>query len=1389
MGILERKPINTGTVIQINGVSIQIIEHIGAGSTCMAYHGRIMENNQVVPGALVIVKEFYPFSNNSVFDIEREGDGRLKVSRLTEKSSEYRNRKRQFDAGYRMQKTLANSKAMEIMVKPYLYGSYGDSVYLVSDIHMGSSLNQVRFETLEERLACAIRVIEMFGVLHDTGYMLTDFKPENILWTEHPRSVKLIDADSIFYLPCMDERDGRDVTENEEMGDIKEDEVLYINPKYSSPQILLLKRMIESGSCDLTDKKNIYMRPQANVYSMGIFMFELLFGRIPNTIDCKFPRELLIELEKLYTEYRLDETMAASLLEILQKSMNERAGRRYENGYAMMDALNLCIEKITSRKYMPKKTLAKANYTYLSYNLLEQYPLYDYSRKEGDVKILDAAVIGTHPLRAHLIKAIISSGQMLNSVLNVRIIAEDAEKFWNYFISDECNPELRRTVKWNINGCPFDNEDEIKAAEIVNKPLAIVHLYTDDSVVNVRSILKKDKTAYAVCLYEQEERNREAAGSLSKLQPKKKTCIGYLDNEKGDEPDSTGKVNIYPIRTNRTSEMYDESFYKSRIYNMGLSIHEYYYRGGKPRATSEEIKKDYVKDIYNMESSQRSALHANYKLASVGIAPESPDAPYKFYDKVLSSSSEEAKLHFDNLLALEHRSWTAFLVLSGARAVDTVQEMEAYAFDGDNDWKERSNPRHMKHPCLKASGAGRNLTVNDWKYRKNLPKARWEELDALDRRCLEIYSVVKEIALKRRALIDRRLDEIEQYLYEANNEAVNGAYHMLWNAKEKCYEQESCGDTLWRHALAELKEICVITGLLQENFRRDLEKLEHLMKPALWAVRYHDFKDADADVLRVIPVILIQNRKIQNTAGLTAAAEKSPGTINSITVVKPLAVSIWQNVYSSIVINPDLLVLVPFNGEDENEVEAYYTRLLEECKSDTKVWVRSVQQLREYGGKEGHIFIDDTGVTPYQARMVAGSPYMRQAHTFEVIERRLQPTSGGSTVALFNRPVNLTVKETLMLHGATIISEKMPDYIAGLAIAQYKTLWNLYRELKDGRKWKIFINALKELEEKKTQKIDLGSKSAAKTYESDYVDEAALKQTRAVKVLDELTNQNILAKCTMPQRKAYGKVTFSTEYPEAASVICKMIDEIIKEPFRHSYKLERSGTMLCLKDSSLYVYGQILHEKDKELSGVDLWRDEVLQSAVGLLNQLNKDCVIQNAHVIQDKNAGTSTVSFRYASEAVKEVLRKEGSILEAMMFLECKQRAIFDDIRVNVEFMWPGDKTKNELDIVGTKNSKTYFISAKMQAPDKMHAYEIDDLCQRFAIEGQAILVSSHYTTGKNERTGLDFDKRPCALENRIRDMKTVSYIGKDGVDVLGEEGKRRVVIASSIAEIVEGA
>ena len=154
---------------------------------------------------------------------------------------------------------------------------------------------------------------------------------------------------------------------------------------------------------------------------------------------------------------------------------------------------------------------------------------------------------------------------------------------------------------------------------------------------------------------------------------------------------------------------------------------------------------------------------------------------------------------------------------------------------------------------------------------------------------------------------------------------------------------------------------------------------------------------------------------------------------------------------------------------------------------------------------------------------------------------------------------------------------------------------------------------------------------------------------------------------------------------------------------------------------------------------------------------------------------------------AEREVLRKEGSILETLIYLECKQKGIFDDIRINVEFMWADGKTKNELDIVATKNSKTYFISAKMQAPDKMHIYEIETLCRKFAIEGEAVLVFSHYTTGTDELHGGDFSARPIALEDRVSDMENVSYIGKDGVDIIRPtDNARMIVVAESILDII---
>ena len=57
---------------------------------------------------------------------------------------------------------------------------------------------------------------------------------------------------------------------------------------------------------------------------------------------------------------------------------------------------------------------------------------------------------------------------------------------------------------------------------------------------------------------------------------------------------------------------------------------------------------------------------------------------------------------------------------------------------------------------------------------------------------------------------------------------------------------------------------------------------------------------------------------------------------------------------------------------------------------------------------------------------------------------------------------------------------------------------------------------------------------------------------------------------------------------------------------------------------------------------------------------------------------------------------------------------------------------TRNEVDVVGTKNGRTYFISAKMQEPQKAFLEEIDVLARLFGVEGVPVLVCSHYSTAR---------------------------------------------------------
>ena len=139
----------------------------------------------------------------------------------------------------------------------------------------------------------------------------------------------------------------------------------------------------------------------------------------------------------------------------------------------------------------------------------------------------------------------------------------------------------------------------------------------------------------------------------------------------------------------------------------------------------------------------------------------------------------------------------------------------------------------------------------------------------------------------------------------------------------------------------------------------------------------------------------------------------------------------------------------------------------------------------------------------------------------------------------------------------------------------------------------------------------------------------------------------------------------------------------------------------------------------------------------------------------------------------MKACLQREGNILEAMIYFTCLEMGIFDDLNINSEFSWnramsgkdDGYIVNNEIDIIGTKNMKTYFISAKMAVPETAHLTEIKYFADHFGIDGQAVLVTSNRRTadeavqgadGRAERSrlmGVEYINRTVIDEGRLGD------------------------------------
>lgn len=811
-------------------------EEVGCGSSSLVYYGHIKGGNGFIAGTKVIIKEFYPILKSTDAEIFREKSGELKISETTKQMGEYQSRKVQFMQGIQNQKKLSDSQALEIGVKPFIEGPWGDSYYVISDVHQGVVLSEVEFKTLEEKIVAAMKVIECLDILHENGYLMLDMKPENFLWISKPTMVRILDVDSIISLNT----------------EAKEPAKLFRNNLYAAPEIEFLEeKAMEVSEQQFFRYYKKMLSPQTGIYMAGVYFFQLFFGKLPKEeVGEKIQEEVLLReflncyIQESSVEKEELKSMGESLIKIIKKMTMSRPKKRYQSAGEVMEQLNQLLYTIASVKLIPKKQAAKANATFLAYNMLQKYPLFHYASTDKK-KVLQLKIVlaGCHEMRREFLSALISIGQMLSAQLHIYLVDNDAELFWQDYTSADNNYALQEAVLCEVNGKMTVNEWN---TELVSRPLAIIHLVTDKLENRIEDIVIKEECRYFVLMDEDERHNQQNIKKITlRSDNLEKRFIAYFyERETFGDREFAKNIEIFPISTLQFSENYNERMFKERIYEMGLLVHAYYNGFMEPDAEGdmEWLEKDFRKDIYNVLSSERCAIHSIYKVASIGIDRKKPGRIRNYFRKI---SNPEI---LEQLAWIEHLSWSAYMLTSGAYQED-ISSLDTYAYIGGNDWKNKENPKHIGHPLLVSSEIGSSLEVKRW---KQMSKEEVLSLDRLDRISYEII----EWYIRHKERFQERLEisyfEIERTIDLLADEQKKSKVEKLFSeVKERgklCIdymeERDRRNTEQWESSFKK-----AYNYIKAERLNVDLNIIKKNMQPVLDFYKERDYKALDRDMV------------------------------------------------------------------------------------------------------------------------------------------------------------------------------------------------------------------------------------------------------------------------------------------------------------------------------------------------------------------------------------------------------------------------------------------------------------------------------------------------------------------------------------------------------------
>ena len=296
----DRKPLNPGDKIIVQGMCFRITGECGRGNSRIVYYAKDDK------GRKVLIKELYPVG----MGIKRKGEIRLDVPE--EHLQAMKNFKNDADIELRNEDSTNNAT-----VFTFLGGEYEGVYYYVSAYDAGMTLENWLEEYKDKPgyilslLTICKKIAGILQAYHEKNYIHLDVKPSNIL-VKKDDSVLFFDFDSVYKIQ-----------------DIKDRGVSF-SPGYTAPEVQYPERW-----CDIDPDRT-------DIYSVGAILYEGIFGKIPG-------RE--VRQARYVPDYssvdglkKLSPTLWPKLTEIFKHTLTNSILSRFKNADELRRALDKAIE-------------------------------------------------------------------------------------------------------------------------------------------------------------------------------------------------------------------------------------------------------------------------------------------------------------------------------------------------------------------------------------------------------------------------------------------------------------------------------------------------------------------------------------------------------------------------------------------------------------------------------------------------------------------------------------------------------------------------------------------------------------------------------------------------------------------------------------------------------------------------------------------------------------------------------------------------------------------------------------------------------------------------------------------------------------------------------------